>query len=351
MRRFPGGLLPALILGILVLGPAPGFGADPDIAWLTVGGERMSYDEAEQLLRGELPIESASHKAKSDDASTIKMQMAGGWRAKLRIVSDLGGSNSNEDPKLDVAAYVVARWLFPKGSLVYPSVVRDVDVADVSPHLDEEGRARLQRWSQDGTIPAIVSLIGEGATRAGESDWYGDRLTAEIRVPPGILPETYLRQLGDMNVFTILVRNSDMYGKNWEIREEDGACFVVDHGTSFPYGNPMGAFERWRRPCILIAPAVAASTVEKVRRLVEDPAELDLALAALQDTSWGLPADFRVIVFEQAEKFLKCLDRMKDDKLLRMKTEDFMLKIGSGALLPYRDEAGRHQPLVLVTDW
>lgn len=316
---------------------------------LFVGGKPATYAEAERLLRTpSLEILDAAHNPKSATASTIELELHGGWHAKVRLVADMAASTRNEDPKLDVAAYEVSRWLFPQGGCVYPSVLRRIDPEALRPHLDPGAAARLDRWSGGGHPWIVLSLVGEHAVRAAESPWFGGWAAPEPEVLMETLPPAYFRALGAMNVLAVLVHNGDMRAQNWEIRHEDGACFIVDHGVSFVHDDWVVPHRLWRHPCELLAPALAASTVARLRQLVAAPEELDAALSELQGSPFGLPPEARRIVPERAEQLLRCLDEgeheLLDEKAL-------MARLRSGEMRPLRDRLGRRQPVVVVADW
>ncbi len=181
-----------------------------------------------------------------------------------------GGETFNNVPRYEVAAYRVQRlFLDPADYVVPPTVLRAVPIewyrekidADVEPTFDhtESVLVVLQYWLNQVTL-------------------LEDLDTARFRADTA-----YARRVGDLNLFTYVIRHSDSNKGNFLISTvaESPRAFSVDNGVAFS----MAESERgiaWRGVRV---PAVPRATVERLRSLTRE--ELDRAL--------GVVAEFHVV--------------------------------------------------------
>jgi hypothetical protein len=318
-------------------------------AWLWIGERRLAYDEVERLLR-DLPcrILSVRHNAKSDTASSFYLELESGWEAKFRVVADPRATIRNEDVKREAACYVLARELGGGGGVVRPCILRPLPVERLLPLVSERAAERLRRWARDGQVWGALSPIGGRTVRAQDSYLYGGHYLPESGRRIRRAPAGYFRRLGEMNVLAILSHNGDLHGDNWEVREEDGACFVVDNGLTFTFDGRLPPARLWRRPWHPVAAGIGSSQIERVRRLLSERPRVDQALARLPDGEWGLNPLEREVVFQQARRFLEHWDAQPR---VRLSSARFLEGIRTGEFRPFRLRGQRNQPLIEVTDW
>jgi hypothetical protein len=134
----------------------------------------MTFDEVEALLLSEdLRILSARHNAKSDTASSFYLEMEGGWQAKFRVVADLSETRRNEDPKREVASYVLSRLLYPEGGIVKPCVFRRFKLEMLLPLVSLRASGRLCRWAGAPCVPKPRIFSAVTSHRAPRCLWTG----------------------------------------------------------------------------------------------------------------------------------------------------------------------------------
>ncbi len=314
-----------------------------------IGGQRLTFDEVEELLLSEdLRILSARHNAKSDTASSFYLEMEGGWQAKFRVVVDPAVTRRNEDLKREVACYELSRLLFPEGGIVKPSVIRRFPLESLLPLVGRRAARRLSNWAKEGVVWGVLSPVGGLTVRAEQSGFFGGHVKPNPSQPLDQWPDRYLRQLGRMNLLAIITHNGDIHGDNWEIRPADGACFIVDNGLTFTFDGRLPRHRRWRRPC-RPAVALAASDVAALRDLLRRREDVEHSLSSLQGTGWGLSRRERAVVFTQAGLFLQCLG--KGDGPLELTGEQYRLALSDGRMAPFRFGLALPAKPVLITDW
>lgn len=353
LSRPPGvgvrSLLFCLVLLVLVAPAVAGPDIVSDEPHLWIGQRQMTFDEVADLLLSEcLSILSVRHNAKSDSASSFYLEMDGGWQAKFRVVANPADTRRNEDLKREVACYEISRLLFPEGGIVKPSVFRRFSLESLLPLVGRRASARLRRWSEGGEVWGVLSPVGGRTVRAEQSGYFGGHVRPRPSRPVEQWPDHYLRQLGRMNLLAIITHNGDMHGDNWEIREADGACFIIDNGLTFTFDGRLPRHRRWRRPC-RPAVALAASDVAAIRDLLRRREEVENRLVRLQGTGWGLSRRERAVVFTQAGLFLQWLGRGSGP--IEITGEEYRRALSSGRMAPFRFGLGRPVKPVLITDW
>lgn len=336
-------LLAAILPAVAAASAQPATGA-PRPAGAEVG---LSYARIEEQMRARrLPIVAVEHSPKSEHASTLKLTLEGDVALKFRVSEDLSESRRNEDPKLFAASYVVSQLLVPDGGPVLPALLRSIPLQELLPHLDAEAERRMRAWARGGLVWGAISLYRSGGVRAEDSRFYGGHLGPSPEVDARALPVGFVHALGNLNIVATLTHNGDLHGDNWEIRESDGACFVIDSGISFVYDGVLPYQKQWRKPCDPLARAYAASTIERVREILRAPAKLEDALTRLQGTSFGIPGEARAVVLAQARELVACWDRTSK---VEIRSLDLERLLRAGELAPFREH--EEGPLYLVTDW
>ncbi len=319
-------------------------------ASLGVGGRTLTFDEIEGMLASpSLRVRAAEPGSKDTMFSmTLHLVFENGGVAKFRIAADPSKLRRNVSMQLEAAAYVVSRLVLPEGGIIAPCVLRSFPLEELAPMLPEYEASRLRKWADGGRVWGSVSFIGEGNTRAEKSPWFGGHSSPEPTAKGADLPARFLRDIGNLNLLAIVTNNGDVHGDNWEIRHEDGACFLVDSGITFGFHELIPTHRRWSDPCAPMAAALPASTVDRLRCLLAQPIVLDSALETIQGTPFGLPPDQRWEMVERLRRALDCIDGLKP---VVMSSAELMSRVRRGDIAPYRFGKSEGQRLVLVKDW
>jgi hypothetical protein len=179
-----------------------------------------------------------------------------------------GGGTFNNEPRYEAAAYEIQKlFLDPEDYVVPPTILRAFPLEYVTEQIP--GTPRTFR----GVESVIVSLQYwlNGVTPDGW--WDAERATEDT---------VYARHIGNLNIFTYLIRHGDMNFGNFLIstREESPRVFSVDNGVAFR-SPPSDRGDDWRQLQVRRLPT---RTVERLRALTLE--ELSSAL--------GILAEYRV---------------------------------------------------------
>lgn len=190
------------------------------------------------------------------------------YRVKLRVALPRADAFNNS-PRYDRAAYELQKaFLDPAEYVVPPTALRMVPLAQLQPHVpaaratfpgSDDVLVVVQYWLQDVTV-----------TR----DAYD---AARFAADP-----VYARRIGQLNIFTYLIRHNDSNLGNFLVPREspDYRVFSVDNNVAFGRAeSDCGVL--WRDLRVARLPADA---VERLRRL--DQAQLGSRLAVL--AQWEL---------------------------------------------------------------
>ncbi len=226
--------------------------------------------ELEQLLASDPMVitdaKISRPNAKGDITLRAEVSFAGSapLRVKLRK-SEPGADSFNNVPRYDLAAYELQKFfLDPAEYVVPPTELRMVPLADFAKYAPtvkptfpgaEEVLAVVQYWLSD--IQSIPDVFD--AARF-ESD------------------PLYARHIGQLNVFTYLIRHRDSNQGNFLLgKAESGArVFSIDHGVAFASeGSDRG--ELWKD---LRVKRLPADTIERLRRITSQALEERLGVLA-----------------------------------------------------------------------
>ncbi len=245
---------------------APAHAQDQNIA--------LPVAELEAMLQSEpLHIASAEiSRPKAVGDITLKAEVAFGERAPMRTKvrkAEPGAESFNNVPRYDIAAYELQKLLMdPPEYVVPPTALRMIPLAELrtySPDVKPTFRGAdevlcvVQYWLQDVGVPADVLD------------------PARFAMDP-----VYARHIGQLNVFTYLIRHGDSNAGNFLIsRAPAGArVFSVDNGVAFGSAESDRG-KLWQH---LRVERLPADTVERLRALT--PAELQARLGVV--AQWEL---------------------------------------------------------------
>jgi hypothetical protein len=186
---------------------------------------------------------------------TLRAEVSFGGAPPLRVKmrkSEPGANAFNNVPRYDLAAYELQKlFLDPAEYVVPPTALRMVPLADFARYSPG-----VQR-----TFPAADQVL------AVVQYWLRD-----IQVPPDVYDPSrfaadplYARHIGQLNVFTYLIRHGDSNMGNFILgKAEAGArVFSVDHGVAFA-SDESDRGELWKS---LRVDRLPADTVERLRRI------------------------------------------------------------------------------------
>ncbi|MGQ0586389.1 MAG: hypothetical protein ACT4PK_04205 [Gammaproteobacteria bacterium] len=203
-------------------------------------------------------------KAKGD--ITLKAELSFGgqppYRVKLRR-AEPGAEKFNNRPRYDLAAYELQKlFLDPDEYVVPPTALRTVPVSELRPYApaaqptfegSDEVFVVLQYWLHE------VKVI--------EDVYDAERFDADF---------PYARNIGQLNVFTLLIAHGDSNVGNFLIsRATSGArVFSIDNGISFAF-NESDRGELWKPIRVTRIPS---ETVMRLRRITKDELERRLGI-------------------------------------------------------------------------
>jgi hypothetical protein len=172
-------------------------------------------------------------------------------RVKLRK-AEPGADSFNNVPRYDLAAYELQKlFLDPAEYVVPPTTLRMVPLADFAKY--SPGVART--FSAADQVLAVVQY------------WLSDiKVIADVYSPTRFAADpVYARHIGQLNVFTYLIRHRDSNLGNFLLgNAEVGArVFSIDHGVAFA-SDDSDRGDVWKDMRVNQLPA---DTVERLRRI------------------------------------------------------------------------------------
>jgi len=242
--------LAGLFAAALLLAPAGRAGAqDANITQPVPELERLLAAEPLVITQAEI----SRPNAKGD--ITLRAEVSFGDAPPLRVKlrkSEPGANSFNNVPRYDLAAYELQKlFLDPAEYVVPPTALRMVPLADFARYSPGVKR----------TFPAADQVL------AVVQYWLRD-----IQVPPDVYDPArfaadplYARHIGQLNVFTYLIRHGDSNMGNFILgKAEVGArVFSVDHGVAFA-SDESDRGELWKSMRVDRLPA---DTVERLRQI------------------------------------------------------------------------------------
>lgn len=285
-------LLPALPVAV-VLWTAPGAAQDANI--------RMPADRAERFLAEE-PFEiTAWRGARYPDDRTRQVQLNFGDSATILakwLPAPEGGSEFNNEPRYELAAYHLQKlFLDPGEYVVPPTACRCVSLEQYHRH-DERARATFRRYPC-----ALVTLQYWLWSVSDEGVFDRERFRRD---------PTYARHLANADVLTHLIDHKDDNVGNFLISRDSASprVFAVDNSVAFRSKRSNRGTD-WGR---LRVERLPAETVERLRRI--DLPDLHRRLAVLAQ-------------FERDGDVARPVERTRPlDPYLGVRREDGILQLG-----------------------
>lgn len=232
--------------------------------------ERMLGSEPLRIVKAEI----SRPKAQGD--ITLKAEVAFGTRAPMRIKlrrAEPGADTFNNVPRYDLAAYELQKLLMdPAEYVVPPTAIRMVPLAELRPWApaarptfrddSDDVVCVLQYWLQD--VVATADVLDEA-------------LFASDPV--------YARHVGQLNVFTYLIRHGDSNVGNFLISAESKGerVFAIDNGVAFA-SEESDRGDLWRRMRVKRLPA---DVIARLRKLTEADLTARLGVVAQWQLTGG----------------------------------------------------------------
>jgi hypothetical protein len=258
-------LAPLVAVG-LAGAPWPASAQDANVTLPVAELERMLQSETLHIVSAQL----SRPKAKGD--ITLKAEVAFGERLPMRVKlrkAEPGAETFNNVPRYDLAAYELQKLLVDAPEyLVPPTALRMVPLADLQGY---SVRIRPTFKSSDDVLCVVQYWLQEV------------KLASDVLDPGRFASDAaYARHIGQLNMFTYLIRHGDSNAGNFLLaRAPVGArVFAVDNGVAFASeGSDRGRL--WQRMRVERLPA---DTTERLRRLTA--ADLQSRLGVL--AQWEL---------------------------------------------------------------
>lgn len=160
----------------------------------------------------------------------------------------------NNEPRYEVAAYLIQRlFLDEPDYVVPPTVLRSVPLSMMTEQMRD---ARPTFREAPGSVLVTLQYWLRYVT---DSDFWDDRRARTDSV--------YARRIGDFNVLTVVIRHSDANRGNYLISEDstNPRVFAVDNGVSFESPESDRGYE-WRDLRVRRLPRRTVERLETVTR-------------------------------------------------------------------------------------
>ena len=264
------------------------------LLWLCIAGAAAAQDanlarsnaDLESRLR-DMPFEIlAAEKArglKEDVALKSEVRFEDGVEMRIKIrPANLGASEFNNEPRYEMAAYLLQKgFLDEPDYVVPPTALRVLHRAKIEPYIP--GIFATFRGTNDVLVVAQYWLQKVTGPR---DIWDPARFESD---------PLYARHIANMNVLTFLIKHGDSNPGNVLLSTDraTGRAFAVDNGISF-MSLPSDRGELWRQ---MRVPRVPKKTVDRLRALNVE--RLDALVGAVG--TWQL-SDGRLVPVENAER-------------------------------------------------
>lgn len=185
--------------------------------------------------------------------------------------SEKGGKAFNNQPRYEVASYAFQKlFLDPENFVVPPTVVRCLHVRQCR-GVDSDAKPTFKQ-SDD-----VFFVLQYWLSNVSQ-----DSVFDETRFESDV---DYAKHLGNMNVFSFLVRHSDSNAGNMLVSTdpENPRVFAVDNGIAFGKAESERGTE-WRD---LRVSRVPRNTIERLRSLQKKELERDLGVVAQFEVQGG----------------------------------------------------------------
>jgi hypothetical protein len=245
MNRLTGLFAAPLLLALIATATAQDANIRQPVAEL----ERLLAAESLMITQAEI----SRPKAKGD--ITLRADVSFGGAPPLRVKlrkAEPGADSFNNVPRYDLAAYELQKlFLDPAEYVVPPTTLRMVPLADFAKYSPGVQRTFLVA----DQVLAVVQY------------WLSDiKVVADVYDPARFDADpVYARHIGQLNVFTYLIRHRDSNLGNFLLgNAEVGArVFSIDHGVAFA-SEDSDRGELWKDMRVNRLPA---DTVERLRKV------------------------------------------------------------------------------------
>jgi hypothetical protein len=256
----------SLAVPVLIAVSWPAFAQDENITLPVPELEQMIQSEPMHIVTAEI----SRPKAKGD--ITLKGDVAFGDHQPIRVKlrkAEPGADTFNNVPRYDMAAYELQKLLMdPPDYTVPPTALRMVAIEALREHTGnvtptpvfkptfkgaDEVLCVVQYWLQDVTVPPDVFDQALYDSDAG-----------------------YARHVGQMNVFTYLIRHGDSNLGNFimSANPPNTRVFSIDNGVAFA-SEASDRGEAWK---VMRVKRVPQDTVDRLRKLTEADLTAHLAV-------------------------------------------------------------------------
>lgn len=173
------------------------------------------------------------------------------------------GGEFNNEPRYEAAAYELQKLFLDESEYVVPPTILRSFPLELVREFDPSAVSTFS-----GTNSVVVALQFWMSLVTADDVWDAARLETDT---------AYARHMGNLNVFTYLIRHSDNNTGNILISQvaDDPRVFSVDNGVAFR-SPPSDRGTQWRN---LRVRALPATTVERLRTITRE--QLDEALGVL----------------------------------------------------------------------
>ena len=213
--------------------------------------EHMLQSEPLRIVKAEIS------RPKAEGDITLKAEVAFGTRPPIRVKlrrAEPGADTFNNVPRYDQAAYELQKLLMDAPEYVVPpTALRMVPLADLRPYAS----AAKPTFRGANEVLCVVQY------------WLQNVIaTADVLEPATLQSDTvYARHIGQLNVFTYLIRHGDSNAGNFLISTEPHSArvFAIDNGVAFA-SEESDRGELWRSMRVKRLPA---DVVERLRKVTE----------------------------------------------------------------------------------
>jgi len=215
--------------------------------------------DLERILQTEpMRIVSAQiSRPKAQGDITLRAEIAFGERPPMRIKlrrAEPGAETFNNVPRYDIAAYELQKLLLDGPEYVVPpTALRMVPLAQLRPYA----REAQPTFSGSSEVLCVVQV------------WLQDVVAVkDVLNPPQLQTDpVYARHIGQLNVFTYLIRHGDSNAGNFLISAQSPGdrVFSIDNGVAFA-SEESDRGELWRSMRVKRVPA---DVVARLRKLTE----------------------------------------------------------------------------------
>jgi len=256
----------SLVVPVLVAVAWPAFAQDRNITLPVPQLEQMLQSEPMRIVNAEI----SRPKAKGD--ITLKGDVAFGDHDAIRVKlrkAEPGADTFNNVPRYDMAAYELQKLLMdPTDYTVPPTALRMVPIAALREHTGDVTPTPVFKPTFKGADEVLCVV----------QYWLQDVKVPEDVYDPALYESDagYARHVGQMNVFTYLIRHGDSNLGNFimSANPPNTRVFSIDNGVAFA-SEASDRGEAWKSMRVKRVPQDA---VDRLRKLTEADLTAHLAV-------------------------------------------------------------------------